>query len=265
MPAAPRFHHDGWTPDVQTIFLETLMASGSVSEAARACGKTPAAAYKLRAHVNGTAFKAAWAQAIAVCTERVRDTALDRAFHGQLVPVFHKGEQVAEKRVFNDRLLIALMRLYDAPAYHAERAAAAQALIDPPVRKLSRDEMIVEFEAALEKVHQKNLARDAENAAFDREDAAAAALQAGAPGVSKDSPNADDGGGSARDGYAPDPIGGPIDDKPVLGVSKESPNGDARFDTGVWTAACRDTGTATAERGRAPQAAGPWVPRLRSG
>lgn len=132
LPAPPRFHQDGWTPDVQSVFLETLMTTGSVREAAWVVGKTPASAYKLRAHPGAVAFKAEWLAAVAICVERVRETAIDRAFNGRVMPVMKDGREIGEKLVFNDRLLIQLIRLYDAPAYDAERAAAAQAAIAHP-------------------------------------------------------------------------------------------------------------------------------------
>jgi hypothetical protein len=198
LPAPARFHQDGWTPDVQTLFLDRLMTTGSIREAARACGKTASAAYKLREHPNGAAFKAAWLRAIGVCMERVRETAIDRAFNGRIMPILNAGMQIGEELVFNDRLLITLMRLYDAPAYHAKGAHAAQLALLPPTVPMSHDEIIATFEAAMDKVRLTQAARDTEMAKLISAEAPEPALEPALgdadPGVSKESQKRDDPG-----------------------------------------------------------------------
>ena len=122
-------------------------------EASRLVGKRPSSAYRLRDHANGAGFRADWARVIEGVTERVRETVLDRAFTGHSVPVFHRGNHVGDKTVFNDGLLIALMRYYDAPAYRAGlvRDAEATTLLAPPRH---RAELLVRFEGAPEKCWQ---------------------------------------------------------------------------------------------------------------
>ena len=177
-----RFHKDGWTYQARSLFLATLAATGSVREAARAVGKRPSSAYRLRDHANGAAFRADWARVIEGVAERVRESALDRAFTGHSVPMFHRGNYVGDKTVFNDGLLIALMRLYDAPAYHAGLAREAEAakLLPPPPRH--RAELLIRFEGAMEKVMASPAANDAEPATLDLEDGVKASTIAAGTG-----------------------------------------------------------------------------------
>lgn len=176
-----RFHQDGWTPAARSLFLATLAATGSVREAARLVGKRPSSAYRLRDHANGAKFRADWARVIEGATERVRETALDRAFTGHSVPVFHRGNHVGDKTVFNDGLLIALMRYYDGPAYHAGLARDAEAAKRlPPARH--RAELLVRFEGATEKVLACPAANDAAPATLDLEDGMQASATAAGTG-----------------------------------------------------------------------------------
>jgi hypothetical protein len=138
------------------------MATGSVREAARACVKTANAVYKLREHPHGAAFKAAWLQAVDICMERVREAAIDRALNGRIMPILDDGMQIGEELVCKDRLMIALMWLYDTPACHAKRARAAQLALLPSSAPMRREEIIVKFEAAMDKVRLTHAARDAE-------------------------------------------------------------------------------------------------------
>ena len=41
--------------------------------------------------------------------DRLHEVAIDRAVNGVTVPVFHKGELVGERRVYNDKLLMFLI------------------------------------------------------------------------------------------------------------------------------------------------------------
>ncbi len=211
LPAPPRYHQDGWTPDVQAVFLETLMTTGSVREAAYVVGKTPASAYRLRAHPGATAFKAEWLAAVAICVERVRETAIDRAFNGRVMPVMKDGVEIGEKLVFNDRLLIQLMRLYDAPAYHAERAAAAQAALVPAARQLTRDEMEVKLLEALDAIDRKAAECEAEEAAFALTDGTSARGSEGGcetlPIADSERDRAAEDARRARHGWTPGPVG----------------------------------------------------------
>lgn len=55
-----------WTPGKQRIFLHALIATGSVTAAARAAGMSRSAAQRLRTRLAGTPFDRLWSQALAL-------------------------------------------------------------------------------------------------------------------------------------------------------------------------------------------------------
>lgn len=109
-PVPVRYRHDGWVPDRQHQFIETLADCGCVDEAARAVGMSRNSAYALRRRPDAQAFRLAWDAAMDAAVARLRDAAMARAIHGVAVPVFHAGEQVGERRQFNERLTMFLLR-----------------------------------------------------------------------------------------------------------------------------------------------------------
>lgn len=54
-----RYRHDGWTPDRQLAFIETLSGCGCVDEAARGVGMSRNSAYALRRRPDAQAFRLA--------------------------------------------------------------------------------------------------------------------------------------------------------------------------------------------------------------
>jgi len=102
--------HDGWTPERQRGFIEALADTGSVKAAAHAVNMTPEGAYLLRRHPEAEGFRKAWEAALALGVQRLEDVAMDRALNGVEVPVYHFGAVVGTRRVYNDRLLMFLLR-----------------------------------------------------------------------------------------------------------------------------------------------------------
>ncbi|MBC2667350.1 hypothetical protein H7F51_17665 [Novosphingobium flavum] len=102
--------HDGWSPERQKGFIEALMATGSVRAAAHAVNMTPEGAYHLRRHPQAASFRKAWEQALAHGIQRLEDLAMDRALNGEEVPVYSYGKLIGSRRVYNDRLLMFLLR-----------------------------------------------------------------------------------------------------------------------------------------------------------
>ena len=115
VPVKPR--HDGWTPDKQVAFIEGLADTACVAEAARRVGMSVESAYRLRRHAGAEAFIKAWDSALDMAAQRLVDSAFERAIHGVPQPVWHKGEQVGERRVYSDRLLTFLLRYHDPNLY----------------------------------------------------------------------------------------------------------------------------------------------------
>jgi hypothetical protein len=99
-----------WTVERQEKFIRILAATASVTDACDACDMTRMAAYRLRWSDEGVAFRLGWDAALATAHRVLQDTAFDRAVNGVEVPVWHRGELVGHRRVFNDRLLMFLLR-----------------------------------------------------------------------------------------------------------------------------------------------------------
>jgi hypothetical protein len=111
--------HDGFTPDRQAVFLDTLAASGSVSAAAHAAGVSRTAVYNLR-NREGTeadAFRVAWDECLRQAVAVLAETAFDRAINGVEEPILYKGEPVGTRIRHNDRLLMFLLKALDPETY----------------------------------------------------------------------------------------------------------------------------------------------------
>lgn len=117
VPAGVRYRYDGWTPDKQVGFIERLADCGCVEEAARAVGMSRNSAYALRRRDDAQAFRLAWDAAQDHAIVRLSDAALSRAINGVAVPVFHQGEVVGERRHYNERLTMFLLRYRDPARY----------------------------------------------------------------------------------------------------------------------------------------------------
>lgn len=135
VPVRPR--HDGWTPQRQALFLETLADTGCVSHAAARVGLSVESAYRLRRRKNAASFAAAWEGALAHGTQRLVDLAFERAIDGVAVPVFYKGEVVGERRTYSDKLLMFALRHHDPLRYGALARLTPFQPDDPRVRAAS--------------------------------------------------------------------------------------------------------------------------------
>lgn len=116
-PVELRHRHDGWTPERQSDFLVALSQFACVEEACRAVGMSPGSAYALRRRIEAASFRAAWDAALDYAVAQVADAALGRALHGVARPVFFKGEQVGERRYFDERLTMFILRMRDPVNY----------------------------------------------------------------------------------------------------------------------------------------------------
>ena len=105
-----RDRHNGWKPEVQLAFIEALAETGSVRSAAARVGRAEVGAYLLRRHPEAQQFRAAWDAALSIAMRRIEDVAMDRALHGVEVPMYAYGKLVGTRRVYNDRLLMFMLR-----------------------------------------------------------------------------------------------------------------------------------------------------------
>lgn len=109
-PVPVRARHDGWTPARQVAFVQALAACGHIEEACAAVGKSPRSFYDLRARADSGSFRQAVDLALDQGVTRLEDAMLGRALHGVVEPIFYKGEQVGERRRYDERLALALLR-----------------------------------------------------------------------------------------------------------------------------------------------------------
>jgi hypothetical protein len=57
-------------------------------------------------------FAAAWHTAMGMGHENAVSLAIERAIEGEARPVFYRGRQIGERRVFENRLLVRALQLY---------------------------------------------------------------------------------------------------------------------------------------------------------
>lgn len=121
VPMPLRRRHDGWTPDRQLDFIEALAETACVTQAAKAVGLSPSAAYRLRANPDAQAFRLAWDAALDIGVRRLGDAVLGRAVHGVSRPIFYQGEQIGERIYYPERLAMWILRLRDPERFGAWR------------------------------------------------------------------------------------------------------------------------------------------------
>ena len=133
--------HDGITPDRERLFLETLAATGSITDAAATIGISRAALYRMRKH--DADFSRRWTEALKDAVAVLADDAFERAVKGTSEPVWYKGEQIGERVRYNDRMVMFLLRSHDPKTYgrpeepRAARSPRPTAILPP--RPAERD------------------------------------------------------------------------------------------------------------------------------
>jgi hypothetical protein len=157
--------YKAFTPARQVRFLDWLAASGNVRSACARVGISAQAAYCARR--RGGRFAAGWAAALVCARDHAEAVLADRALNGVEEAVFYHGEEVARRRRFDGRLLLAhlarLDRRCDAPggAVHAHRfdeILAALAGVEPDPAMLDAAER---FDDGAERIEGLGASRDA--------------------------------------------------------------------------------------------------------
>jgi hypothetical protein len=126
---APQSRVDGWSPQRQRLFVETLAATGIVRAACEAVQISERAAYGLRLRRDGTAFRLGWDAAILIARARLADTLLARAIEGQeeVITRDEDGTQMRRHR-HDNRLAMSMLsrldRMADQPAEGSDAALA---------------------------------------------------------------------------------------------------------------------------------------------
>ncbi len=108
----PRRHkrQDGWTAQRQRDFIAALADTGSVKHACARVGMASEGAYQLRRAKGAEEFAAAWLAALDHGIRQLEDIALERAIHGVETPVYSYGKLVGTRTVYNDRLIMFMLR-----------------------------------------------------------------------------------------------------------------------------------------------------------
>lgn len=119
-PVPRRYRHDGWTPERQRAFIVALAETGSVTHAAARVNMAKEGAYQLRLQPGAEGLCAAWEAALDHGVHTLADIAIDRARDGVPVPIFHNGVQVGERRWYNDRLLMFVLKHHMPSRYGAD-------------------------------------------------------------------------------------------------------------------------------------------------
>jgi hypothetical protein len=135
---------DGWTADRGILFLELPEEHGSILAAARACGMSRRAVYRLLP--RAPAFAAAFEAAMTRVTATLADTLFDRALNGHEVPVMHGGDVVATRTVHHDMLGLHLLRMRD-PLNYAPPGEANRWLAGHGLKPLARSDASCAFVA----------------------------------------------------------------------------------------------------------------------
>ena len=118
IPVPRKRRHDGWSPEKQREFIETLADTGSVAGAVRAVGLSKQSAYALRRSKGAEGFAAAWDAAIGQASRMLADVAFDRAINGVEQRVIDKeGNHIYTHYKTNDRLLMFLLRSHQPQIY----------------------------------------------------------------------------------------------------------------------------------------------------
>ncbi len=117
--ARSRERYDGWTAERQFAFIEALAECACVDEACAKVGVSRSSAYAFRARTDARSFRIAWEAALDAGVRRLAEAAFSRALHGVTRPVYYQGEQIGERRYYDERLAMFLLRYRDPYRYGA--------------------------------------------------------------------------------------------------------------------------------------------------
>lgn len=139
-PAAnlPAVRHDAFTPERQARFLQGLSVGGSVRSACASVGISAQAAYLCRR--RSAHFAAGWDAALVLARDHAEQVLAERALDGVDEAVFYHGEQVATRRRFDGRLLLAHLARLDARVAADPEARRRAGRFDELLATLSGEE-----------------------------------------------------------------------------------------------------------------------------
>ncbi|MBX7534453.1 hypothetical protein K3175_02135 [Qipengyuania sp. GH1] len=196
--------HTSFSPRKQADFIQSLQMFGNVRLACRAARVSSQTAYRQRR--ASPALADLWDAALLAARTHAEATLAERALNGVEEPVFYHGEEVARRRRFSDRLLLAHLARLDRLENRAE-VVETLAVMDTMLESLRRGEALDDG------------ARAGEDAGNNRQDRAP-----GAPSCRNGSGGIQQGQEKARSG--PDPLDKPCD---CVGAHHDGGGGPAHW------------------------------------
>ena len=132
-------HYTIFSPRRQADFLASLAIFGNVRLACRAAAVSSQTAYRARRASPG--FALAWDAACLAARAHAEATLADRALNGVEEAVYYHGEEVARRRRYDARLLLAHLARLDRLEERAE-VAATLPLLDGAIEALREGEAL---------------------------------------------------------------------------------------------------------------------------
>jgi hypothetical protein len=108
-PVPLRFRRDGWTPERQREYVEALADTGVARQAAARVGMSETSVNRLRRRPEARSFDRSCDGAMRLGAKRLVSIAYERAIEGTIKRHYYHGEVRSEERVYDGRLLIALL------------------------------------------------------------------------------------------------------------------------------------------------------------
>ena len=108
-PVSVRHRIDGWTPQKQREYVEALADSGVSRYAAARVGMSEQSVNRLRRRPDARSFDRACEAAMRIGARRLVSVAFERAIEGTVKRIYYHGEVKSEERVYDNRLLMALI------------------------------------------------------------------------------------------------------------------------------------------------------------
>ncbi|MDJ0978046.1 MAG: hypothetical protein QNI87_05880 [Erythrobacter sp.] len=131
--SAERARYTILTDNRQAVFLKSLQLFGNVRLACRSASVSAQTAYRARRRSAG--FALAWDAALVAARAHAEATLADRAINGVEEAVFYHGEEVARRKRYDSRLLLAHLARLDR-LEEREEVAEALPLLDEAIERL---------------------------------------------------------------------------------------------------------------------------------
>jgi hypothetical protein len=131
--AGRTLRHDGWTPDRQRAFLESIAAGETVERACRLVQMSVASAYALKQRATGQSFALGWRAANLLGREAIADRMLTRAMDGYVETVTRPDGSTYSRHKYDNRTAMTLLTRLD-----RRRSRPPPTRTPPPIAQAAR-------------------------------------------------------------------------------------------------------------------------------